>query len=255
MTLPVRVALVAVALALCAASPKPAKSPAPVPKGARLLYDVAFSAPEQAPDAEVKTVEPVSEKPFPTKFPTRVFTGHPTVAASLCGMEQPARLSVASGTNGLEGLEFVFDPRYRSYHVEFETCVAAIGAASVAGQVVQVGAYFDISQAFTLGFTAEGKIVYLDPSADEKVRDTPVTIGRYEVGKPMRVSVDLELPVKNQSWRISVDGKVLHEGPILANIPRGVRFVVRGNEKTVAALDDVRIWAQHYMGDEPEPKS
>lgn len=238
-----RIALCAAVLAACSCSRSRSTA---LPAGAKLLYETSFSAPEQTVDTEVKTVEPIVEYPFPTPFPTRVFFGKPMVVATLCGMEQPARLSVASGTNGMEGLEFVFDPRYRTYHVELDVCVVDIAPPQVK-QPLQVSLFFDISTAYALGFTNEGEIAILDPNRELNVRDIPVKIGTYRVGVPVRIAVDLDLPVVNQSWRISVDGKVLREGPITANIPRGMRVLVRGNKKTVAAIDNLRIWAEQLM--------
>ena len=244
-----RIALAAGALALCAC---PASHSGKLPEGAKLLYETSFSAPEQTADTGVKIVEPTSEYPFPTKLPSGVFFGKPMVVATLCGMDQPVRLSAATGDNGMEGLEFLFDPRYRTYHIELDLCVVDIGPPPVQAQPVQVGLYFDIASAHVLGFTANAEVAILDPNREPDVRDIPAVISHYKIGKPMRVTVDLDLPIDKQTWRISLDGKVLKEAQILATIPRAMRVVVRGNPKTVAALDNLRIWAEHEMKD-PEP--
>jgi hypothetical protein len=247
----VRIALGAAALSLCAC---PQGQSSRIPAGAKLLYDSTFSAPDQTVDAEVKVVEPTaSDYIFPTKRPTGLFFGHPTVVASLCGMDQPARLSVATGTNGMEGIEFLFDPGFRTYHVEMDLCVVDIAPPPIAAQPIQVGLYFDVAAAHVLGFTSNFEVAILDPNRDVDVREIPVQIGNYKVGKPMRVTVDLDMPIEKQTWRIAIDGKVLREQQITGTIPRGVRVVVRGNAKTVAAIDNVLIWAEHEMKDPDEP--
>jgi len=244
-----RGALCAAALALCAC---PQSDSSKLPPGAKVLYEATFSAPEQTADTEVKVVEPSAEYVFPTKLPTGIFFGKPMVVASLCGMDQPVRLTAASGTSGIEGLEFLWDPNYRTYHVELDLCVVDIGQPPIPAQPLQVALYFDIAAAHALGFTANGEVGILDPNRDVAVRDSAVLIGNYKIGRPMRVTVDLDMPIDKQTWRISLDGKVLRESQILATIPRAMRVVVRGSEKTVAALDNVRIWAEHELKD-PAP--
>ena len=120
--------------------------------------------------------------------------------------------------------------------------------------VVTVSPPGEPPRAGSAGKAAPGiEVAILDPNRDVDVRDLPVQIGHYKVAKPMRVTVDLDMPIEKQTWRIAIDGKVLREQQITGTIPRGVRVVVRGNPKTVAAIDNVLIWAEHEMKDPAEP--
>lgn len=238
MARPLRFALVALCLGL-------GGCPAPrVPKGAALLYDVDFSAPEQTAMQAVKTVMPESEHAFPTKFPSRVFLGLPRVVAKLCGLrEQPALLSASTGTQGYEGLEFLLDPRYGRYHVELDLCVERIDAGSFGPQVTQVAVFLDIAEAHAIGFVSGGDIVILDPSLPPEAPPTP--IARFEPRKPLHLAFDAD--VEKQTWRIAVDGKTVYDGPLKATLPRAVRVLVRGNPSTAAAFDNLLIWGEHDL--------
>jgi hypothetical protein len=247
MSRPLRLAL-ALCLALCAC-PSGEKTP----KGTVLLYDVEFSAPEQTVGSEVKTVEPSGETPFPTKFPTRVFFGQPTVVTQLCGLDkQPAKLSVATGTNGIEGLEFLLDQRYGHYRIEVDVCVDHIDQAPLPAQDVQVAVFLDIAEAHALGFVSGGDIVVIDPNLPPDSMTTK-PLAKFALGKPMHLAFDVD--IEKRAWHAAVDGKTVYDGPLVVAIPRAIRFLVRGNPLTVAGFDNLWIWADHDLTREGQTPS
>ncbi|HKC52536.1 MAG TPA: hypothetical protein VKF60_17235 [Myxococcota bacterium] len=239
----VRFAFIALCLGLCAC---PAARRARVPDGAVLLYDVAFSAPEQALNEEVKVVEPQTVQPFPSKIPSTIFFGHPTVIAKLCGLEQqPVQLAVASATEGLEGLEFLLDQRYGRYHVELDLCVQQIDPPPLPAQALQVAVFLDVADAYALGFMTGGVLAIVDPNLHPETLTTPQPVGKFELRKPMHLSFDVDL--EKQNWRIAVDGNTVYDAPLEATIPRAVRVMVRGNPTTAVAFDNFLIWGEHDL--------
>jgi hypothetical protein len=235
----VPLAVLALTLAGCPAPPR-------LPKGAVLLYDVDFSAPEQAVGREVHVVEAGTQQKFPSRLPSQVFFGHPVVVAKLCGLaKQPLQLAVATGEHGYEGVEFLLDQRYGRYHVELDVCVDHLGPPPLPAQAVQLAVFLDIPDAYALGFLSGGEIGVIDPNLAPETATAPRPVGRFEPGKPVHVAFDVDL--EKQHWRISLDGKSVYDGALQASIPRAVRVVLRGNQVNVAAVDDVLVWAEHDL--------
>jgi hypothetical protein len=223
--------------------------PAPTPRqpaGAVTLFDVDFSAPEQTTGQLVKVLPAGTEQKFPSRIPSNIFFGHPQVVSELCGLaHQPARISVATGERGFEGLEFLLDQRYGHYHLELDLCIAKLDPPPLPSQSVQVAVFLDIPEAYALGFETSGKIVVIDPVLAPETIETPRAVGTFELGKPMHFSVDVDL-VK-QTWRIEKDGQVLVDAPCKAYLPRALRVLVRGNPTTTAAFDNFTVWAEHDL--------
>ena len=235
-----RFALLALALAGCPAASRR------VPEGAVLLYDVDFSAPEQAVGQEVRVVETGVEQKFPSRLPSQIFFGHPTVVAKLCGLEkQPVQLSVASGQQGQEGLEFLLDERYGHYHVELDLCVERLEPPTLSGQAVQLAVFLDVADAYALGFLSTGEIGVIDPVLAPETALAPRPVAHFQPGKPMHLAFDVDL--EKQTWRIAIDGKTVSDQKLQATIPRGVRVVLRGNPANVAAFDNLLVWAEHDL--------
>jgi hypothetical protein len=222
------------------------KTGTPRPAGAVTLFDVSFSKPEQTTGQGVNVVPPGTQQKYPSAIPSNVFMGHPRVVAELCGLDkQPARLSVGTGEHGIEGLEFLLDQRYGHYHVELDLCIAKIDPPPLASQAMQVAVFLDIPEAYALGFESGGDAVVIDPNLAPETREKPRPVGKFEVGKPMHLSFDVDL--EKQTWRVEKDGKVLLDAALRADIPRAVRVIVRGNPTTTAAVDDFLIWAEHDL--------
>jgi len=214
------------------------------PPGAVTLFDVSFGKPEQTTGQEVAVVKPGTNQTFPSKIPSNIFMGHPRVVSELCGLtKQPARLSVNTGDRGIEGLEFLLDQRYGFYHVELDLCIAKIDPPPLPAQAMQVAIFLDIPEAYALGFESGGDMVVIDPNLHPETREKPRPVGKFELGKPMHLSFDIDL--EKQIWRIEKDGKVVLDAALQADIPRAVRVIVRGNPTTTAAFDDFVVWAQH----------
>jgi hypothetical protein len=232
-------AFLALALAGCPAARR-------TPEGAALLYDVDFSAPEQAVGEEVRVVETGTQQIFPSKVPSQIFFGHPVVVEKLCGLaKQPLRLTSATGMRGHEGLEFLLDQRYGRYHVELDLCVDRLDAPPLPSQAVQLAIFLDIPEAYALGFQSGGEIDVIDPNLAPEAAPAPRPVGRFELGKPIHIALDVDL--EKQTWRISLDSKTVYDGPLQATIPRAVRVVVRGNPANAAAFDDFLVWAEHDL--------
>jgi hypothetical protein len=243
MARPLRFAFVALCFGLCAC---PAARRSRIPEGAALLYDVDFSAPEQTLNEAVKVVPEQTPQTFPSKIPSQIFFGRPVVRAKLCGLDQqPVFLSVASGTQGIEGLEFLLDQRYGRYHVELDLCVQEIDPPPLPAQALQVAVFLDIAEAYALGFMSGGVIAIIDPNLHPETLTTPQPIGKFELRKPVHLAFDVDL--EKQTWRIAVDGKTAYDAPLHATIPRAVRVVVRGNPTTAVAFDNLLIWAEHDL--------
>jgi hypothetical protein len=181
---------------------------------------------------------------FPSRVPSAIFFGSPQVVAKLCGLEkQPAQLSVASGTQGLEGLEFLLDQRYGRYHVELDLCVQEINPPPLPSQALQVAVFLDIAEAYALGFISGGELAIIDPNLHPETLATPQPVGKFELQKPVHLAFDLDL--EKQTWRIAVDGKTVYDAALQSDIPRAVRVMVRGNHTTTVAFDNFLIWAEH----------
>ncbi|HTO71821.1 MAG TPA: hypothetical protein VMR31_18310 [Myxococcota bacterium] len=241
-------ALAAVAAVLvatgCSSPERPAAAAKPaVPAGAVLLYDVDFSAPEQTTGQDVVVVPPGTTQTFPSRIPSNVFFGHPRVVAEFCGLtHQPARLSVASGDRGIEGLEFLLDQRFAHYHLDLDLCIPKLDPAPLPAQLLQVAVFLDVSDAHAIGFTSAGEIAMVDPALAPETVEHPRTIGRFEIGKPMHLSVDLDS--EKGTWHVEKDGAAVLDAPIKIDIPRAMRVIVRGNPTTAAAFDDFKVWAE-----------
>jgi hypothetical protein len=238
-----QLALVAVCLGLSACQ---AVKRSRVPEGAALLFDVDFSAPEQTLNEEVKVSPEQTRQTWPSKVPSGIFFGHPMVVAKVCGLDtQPVLLSVASGTQGMEGLEFLLDQRYGRYHVELDACVREIDPPPLPAQALQVAVFLDIAEAYALGFMSGGTLAMVDPNLHPETLTAAQPVGKFELGKPLHLAFDVDL--EKQTWRIEVDGKPVYDGALQATTPRAVRVLVRGNPRTVMGFDNLLIWAQHDL--------
>ena len=240
-------ALVALALFACHPSSR-------MPADATLLYDVDFASPEQTAGQPLATVPAGEEQKFPSRIPTAVFFGHPTVVAKLCGLDhQPLQLAVARGTNGMEGVEILLDRRHAHYHVELDLCVVKLETPPVSAQKAQLAVFLDIAEAYALAFMATGDIGVVDPNLAPETVVNPKVVAHYEPGKPMHVAFDFDLDT--QRWQIAIDGAQVWDGPLQATIPRAVRVVIRGNPVNEAAFDNLLIWGQRPVPGEGPPLS
>lgn len=213
------------------------------PEGAALLFDVRFDAPDEKPGSAPKVYEPGATHEFPSRIVTQVFMGRPLVVDALCGLaQQPLRLTTATGTTGHEGIELLLDQRYARYHVELSLCVAQLGPPPLPANEPQLAVFLDFPAAHAVGFYADGKLGLLDPARALEGKPPSELVGAWSPGVPLRLALDVDL--ETRTWRIAVDGKPMHEGPVDMYLPRAVRVVVRGNESNAAALDDVVIWAE-----------
>jgi hypothetical protein len=215
-----------------------------VPSDATLLYDVDFSSdtvgklPATLPDG--------AEPTFPSRVPTRVFFGNPTVVAKLCGLEkQPLSLVTARGTQGVEGVEILLDGAHSRYHVELDLCIDRIDAPVLQSQKMQLAVFLDIAEAYALAFMTGGEIGFVDQHAHPESAENPIPVARYEPNKPMHLAFDFDLDT--QHLQIAIDGKQVWEGQLNITIPRAVRVLIRGNSANQAAFDNLLIWAQHPL--------
>jgi hypothetical protein len=241
----VRVALAAVALGLFACSGAPR-----VPRGAKVLFDVDFSAPEQKVGAEVATKDLGDSDSFPTRFPSNVFFGHPMVAAAACGLDkQVAVLTGANATQNMTGLQFqLLAQPYAHYHVEMDVCVAQLEPRASGAFEPLFMIFLDVPEAHEIGFTPSGDIVLSDPSVVREGKP-PKPLGKYGRNTPVHLAVDFD--VMKGTLRIALDGKVAYDGPAPAMLPRSVRAIVEGNSpENLAALDNLLIWVENPL---PEP--
>ena len=224
-----------------------------VPEDATLLYDVDFSSPGQVVGQVVKVMDAGTENPFPSKLPSGLFFGAPTVVPSSCGLEKQAALLRAAngGSQGIEGLEFLLDEHHAVYHVEMDVCVQSMGPPTLPTQTLQFVIFLDIAEAHAIGFTSAGEIGVIDPALSPTPILEPKVVGLYRVGKPVHLVADVNYDSK--SWQVTIDGKTVYTGELERSIPRGVRALVRGGPTTVAAMDNVLIWAQHDVLNEAPP--
>jgi hypothetical protein len=247
-----RLAAAFAALALFACHPS-----SRVPKDATLLYDVDFSAPEHTVGKPPATVPDGEEQKFPSRIPTRVFFGNPTVVAKLCGLDhQPLQLAVAHGSQGMEGVELLLDKLHAHYHVELDLCIVRLDTPPLSSQKVQLAVFLDIAEAYALAFMATGEIGVVDPNLAPETVVNPKVIARFDPNKPMHLAIDFDLDT--QRWQVAIDGKQVFDGAMQASIPRAVRVVIRGNTQNEAAFDNLLIWGQRPVkveGDVPAPKS
>ena len=234
-------ALAALVLLACHSAKNEA---ARLPADATLLYQVDFSAPEHTAGQPPAVVAHGEEQKFPSRTPSQIFFGKPTVVAKLCGLEQqPLRLAVASGTQGLEGVEFLLDQRQAHYHVELDLCIVQLGPPPIAAQKVQLALFLDIAEAYALAFVAGGGIGVVDPNLAPETAVEPKPVdAHWEPGKPVHLAVDLDSDTNK--WQIAVDGKQVYDGPLQMTVPRAVRVVIRGNSVNEAAFDNLMIWGQ-----------
>jgi hypothetical protein len=250
MRTPFLAALAALALIGC----NPAKSEkAHPPADATILYEVDFSAPRHTVGHAPDVVPEGQPQNFPSKTPSQLFFGNPTVVAKLCGLDQqPVRLAVASGTQGMEGLEFLLDQRHAHYHVELDLCISQLGSPPAPAQKVQLAVFLDIAEAYALAFLANGEIGVIDPNlAPETAFEPKLVDAHWKQGVPMRVSFDVDYDA--QKWQIGIDGKQVYDGPLQMTIARAVRLVIRGNAMNEAGVDNILIWGQRPLQGEFAP--
>ena len=244
-------ALAALALLAC----QPHKS-GRIPADATLLYEVDFSAPDNTVGKLPAVVPLGDEQKFPSRIPSQVFLGSPTVVAKLCGLEQqPLQLTAAHGVQGIEGVEFLIDKGRKHHHVELDLCIAALGAPPVPAQKMQLAVFLDIAEAYAVAFLASGEIGVVDPNlAPETAVDPRLVDAHWEPNKPMHLAVDFDSDT--QRWQVALDGKQIYDGELRMSVPRAVRVVIRGNPTNQAALDNVLIWAAKPIDvDVPAPRA
>jgi hypothetical protein len=216
-----------------------------VPKGAEVVFDVDFSAPEQTVNTPVQVAAEGKSEAWPSRVPTSVFFGHPIVVEKFCGLErQPLRLTSATGDNLSEGVMFSLDPRWGRYHFELDVCINQLESLGVAVRDSPVVVFLDMINAHAIGFDAEGQITALAPSLDPQKPAAPQKIGNYERKKPVHVAIDVDFEKK--TWRIALDGKTaLQDTPIAINVPGAMRVLARANPTAQVGLDNVLIWGEH----------
>jgi len=222
------------------------KAESKLPSGAALLFDVAFSAPENSAGAAPTLVDPNATQPWPSKSPSQIFMGAPKVVAELCGLtDQPLALTSASGQQSHEGVEFLLDQRYGHYHIELDVCAQQIGIPPLQAMEPQLAIFLDIPQAYAIGFFEKGRIVVIDQVRGIDAVLNPEVIGRYELGKPLHLAIDFDTMA--QTWSIAFDGKQAFAGKLAPVLPRAVRVVIRGNESNAAAIDNFVVWAENDL--------
>ncbi|MGH7292242.1 MAG: hypothetical protein ACREJT_13585, partial [Myxococcota bacterium] len=233
-------------LAACKPGAKP-------PSDAVTLYQVDFSAPGNAAGSPPKLADPNTPLGVPRTGPSEIFMGAPMVVDKLCGLtKQPVKLAVASGTQGIEGLFFALDSRYGHYRVELDLCIEHFGVPPLQASEPQVAVFLDMPQAYALGFFEKGRLVIIDQARGVDAIVNPLVIGSYEVGKPIHLTIDVD--VTGQTWSVAADGKHLYTGKIGVTVPSAVRVVTRGNPSNVVAIDDVVVWAENDLTvTEPDP--
>lgn len=238
-TLGVLLLAMATGLAACKGEPS-------APSGSVVLYDVDFSSPGNTVGAAPTLGDLNAAQPFPRKGPSEIFMGEPKVVDALCGLtSQPVKLSVASGTQGHEGLFFVLDTRYGHYRLELDVCVQSLGAPPLQANEPQLAIFLDMPQAYALGFFEKGRLVMIDQARGVDAIVNPVVIGTYEVGKPIHVVIDIDVPA--ETWKIAADGKELYSGKVGLVVPSAIRVVTRGNTSNEAAIDNVVVWAENDL--------
>jgi hypothetical protein len=246
--------LLALALALGACS----KSR--VPKGAEVVFDVDFSAPEQTAGSAVHLAEPGKMEVWPARVPSDVFFGKPTVVGSLCGLaHQPLQLTAKTGDNDREGVVFSLDPRWGHYHFELDACVDSLDSPGKIEPDSPVVIFIDVRAAHAIGFNPDGTIVLQLPVMDAtSPPPPPKPIGRFEPKKPVHLVVDVDLAAKTMT--VAIDGKVaVDRQPVAVDIPSSFRLMVRNNPSAVAGFDNVLIWGENDRfaaqedSQEPEP--
>ena len=228
-----------------------------MPADATLLYDIDFSAPEHTVGQPPATTPDQTEVTFPSRIPSQIFFGNPTVVAKLCGLEhQPLQLTLAHAPQGMEGIEILLDQIHARYHVELDLCIAQLGAPPLASQKMQLAVFLDIASAYALGFMTNGEIGVVEPDITPETAENPKLVARYELNKPMHLAFDFDYDT--QRWQIAIDGKQVYDAQLVMTIPRAVRVVLRGNSQNAAAIDNLLIWAQRPLAsgsDVPMPKT
>jgi hypothetical protein len=224
------------------------KREAGAPSGSVVLYDVDFSAPGNAVGAPPALADANAAPGVPRRGPSDIFMGAPKVVDALCGLtNQPVRLSVASGTQGHEGLFFALGGFYGHYRVELDLCVQNLGAPPMPANEPQLAIFVDLPQAYALGFFAGGRLVMIDQARGADVFANPAVIGSYAVGQPIHVAIDVDVP--GETWKIAADGKELYSGKTGPVVPSAIRVVTRGNANNEAAIDNIVVWAENDLSE------
>jgi len=234
-------AFTALALLACHSAKQ---GPAHPPADATVLYEVDFSAPEHTVNQPPAVVPEGQEQKFPSRTPSQLFFGQPLVVAKECGLDQqPLKLAVAGGTQGMEGLEFLLDQRQAHYHIELDLCIAQLLPPPIAAQKVQLAVFLDIAEAYALAFLANGEIGVVDPNLAPETAIEPKRLdAHWQNGVPMHLALDVD--ADTGKWQVAIDGKQVYDGPLQMTIPRAVRVVLRGNARNEAAIDNLLIWGQ-----------
>jgi hypothetical protein len=167
-----------------------------------LLYKVDFEAPRHTAGAPPT----LGGGAAPRYVPTRIRYGDPLIVAS--DHTSPGQaLEFEAGAHRYDQLSFAlasnlgtggFDTRYPTYHVELTVTIEEPGA-----DASQFAIVLDGPMAQQIAFSPDGAITALvswDPETD--VDGYRTEIGRFEVGVPMRVGIDLD--VAAAQWSISL---------------------------------------------------
>lgn len=210
-----------------------------------LLYKVDFEPPLHTAGAPPA----LGEGAPPRRVPTRLRYGAPRVVASN-DAEQGQVLELAAGVDGYDQVSFAlarnldtggFDVQYPTYHIELSVTIADAGADASGFSIL-----LDGPMAQRITFSPDGAITAItswDP--DTGAEGYRTAIGRFEVGVPTRVAIDLD--VGSGLWEISLAETLAFSGRYPTSCPaefagqciRNLRLNAMGS--TRAQVDDVLV--------------
>ena len=210
-----------------------------------LLYKVDFEPPLHTAGAPPA----LGEGAPPRRVPTRLRYGDPWVVTS-SDAAQGQVLELAAGVDGYDQVSFAlarnldtggFDAQYPTYHVELTATIADAGTDASGFTIL-----LDGPMAQQIAFSPDGAItavVSWDP--DTNAGGYRTAIGRFEVGVPTRVAIDLD--VASGLWEISLAEALAFSGRYPLTCPaqfggqciRNLRLNAAGS--TRARVDDILV--------------
>jgi hypothetical protein len=210
-----------------------------------LLYKVDFEPPLHAAGAPPALGEGAPAR----RVPTRLRYGEPWVVAS-SDAEQGQVLELAAGVDSYDQVSFAlarnldtggFDTQYPTYHVELTVTIAEAGSEGSGFAIL-----LDGPMAQRIVFSPDRTITVVaswDPDTNSEGYRT--AIGRFEVGVPTRVTIDLD--AASGRWDISLGESLAFSGRYPSSCPaefggqciRSLRLNATGD--TRAWVDDVLV--------------
>lgn len=198
-----------------------------VPASADVLYEIDFETPPHV----VGSLPEVGLGPPPRAVPSTIWSGAPTIVASMAGLAQCLRFDSFCCPWGQDEIILFFSslPDFPFYRAGFTVTIEDIETGA------RFGVIFENPLGYHIHFTWENSVGGIVSAG---FAQAIVPIGVWEPLTPLRVTVDMWM---GGDWTIYLDGTPVYTGSFGGTDLKLLWFVTASGS-VAAGLDDVRVW-------------